>query len=260
MDAAAYEAYADELTANLVARREVLGLVAVGSFAVGADRFSDHDFFVIAPAEATESLRRDLTWLPAHERLVITIRETQHGIKAVYDDGHLVEYAVFSPDEIALARLNRTRVLFDRADVSARIAATVEATKVAVRDEAHTDGWLVGQFLATLLIGVSRHRRGERLAAIEFVHGLALRSLLLLIARHVPADEPGVRDDLNPYRRVERAYPALGAQLDLVMARGDLEAVASGLFEVAEPRFAALGHDDVRPAAWTTLRRLLDER
>src|SRR5262245_25758285 len=104
MDAADYEAYAAQLTADLQARPEVLGLVAVGSFAVGADRYSDHDFFVIAPADSTEALRRDLTWLPAHERLVIAIRETQHGIKAVYDDGHLVEYAVFTPDEIALAR------------------------------------------------------------------------------------------------------------------------------------------------------------
>lgn len=259
MDAAAYEAFGDQLTANLRARPEVLGLVAVGSFAVGADRFSDHDFFVITPADATEALRRDLAWLPDHERLVIAIRETQHGIKAVYDDGHLVEYAVFTPDEIALARLNRTRVLFDRADVAERIRATTEATRVAIRDEAHTDGWLVGQFLATLLIGVSRHRRGERLAAIEFVHGLALRFLLMLIARHVPPEVPDVLDDLNPYRRVERAYPGLGAELDRVMAQGDLEAVARGLFDLAEPRFAGLGDDDVRPAAWTTLHRLLDE-
>jgi hypothetical protein len=258
MDAAAYEAYAGQLTDNLRARPEVLGLVAVGSFAVGADRFSDHDFFVIAPDHATEALRRDRSWLPAHERLVIAIRETQHGIKALYDDGHLVEYAVFSPAEIALARLNRTRVLFDRADVAARIQATVEATKVAILEEAHSDGWLVGQFLATLLIGVSRHRRGERLAAIEFVHGTALRSLLMLVARHVPPEVPDVLDELNPYRRVERAYPALGAELDAVMARGDLEAVARGLFEVAEPRFAGLGREDVRPEAWTTLRRLLD--
>jgi hypothetical protein len=259
MDAAAYQAYADRLIANVVARPEVLGLVAVGSFAVGADRYSDHDFFVIAPADSTEALRGDLTWLPDHERLVIAIRETQHGIKAVYDDGHLVEYAVFAPDEIALARLNRTRVLFDRADVAARIEATVEATTVAIRDEAHTDGWLVGQFLATLLIGVSRHRRGERLAAIEFVHGLALRFLLMLIARHLPSEVPAVLDDLNPYRRVERAYPSLGAELDAVMAQGDLETVARGLFDLAEPRFAGLGGDDVRPEAWTTLRRLLDD-
>ena len=259
MDAAEYEAYAGRLTANLQARPEVLGLVAVGSFAVGADRFSDHDFFVIAPPEATEPLRRDLTWLPDHERLVVAIRETRHGIKAVYDDGHLVEYAVFTPDEIALARLNRTRVLFDRADVAERIRATTEATKVAIRDEAHTDGWLVGQFLSTLLIGVSRHRRGERLAAIEFVDGLALRFLLLLIARHVPPEVPDVLDDLNPYRRVERAYPSLGARLDAVMAQGDLPVVARGLFELAEARFAGLGGEDVRPEAWTTLRRLLDD-
>ena len=82
----------------------------------------------------------------------------------------------------------------------------------------------------------------------------------MLIARHIPAEVPHVLDDLNSYRRVELAYPALGAELDAVMAQGDLEAVARGLFDIAEPRFAGLGSADVRPAAWTTLRHLLDER
>ena len=68
-----------------------------------------------------------------------------------------------------------------------------------------------------------------------------------------------VLDDLNPYRRVERAYPSLGARLDAVMAQGDLEAVARGLFDLAEARFAGLGGEDVRLEAWMTLRRLLDE-
>lgn len=105
----------------------MLGLVAVGSMASGPDPWSDHDFLVIAEPGATEALRTDPTWLPHHERLVLHFRETGHGVKAVYDDGHLVEFAVFAPDEIGLALMNRTRVLLDRADVTARVAAALRA-------------------------------------------------------------------------------------------------------------------------------------
>ena len=101
MDRASYDAFAADLTAALEARPEVLGLVAAGSFASGPDEWSDHDFLVIASPSATAALRADPSWLPHHERLVLHFRETAHGMKGVYDDGHLVEYAVFAPDEIA---------------------------------------------------------------------------------------------------------------------------------------------------------------
>ena len=127
---------------------------------------------------------------------MIAIRETQHEDQGLYDDGHLVEYAVSRPTSRARTPQPDAGAARPRGR-GGPDEATVEATRIAVRDEAHTDGWLVGQFLATLLIGLSRHRRGERLAAIEFVHGLALRCLLVLIARHIPAEVPHTLDDLN---------------------------------------------------------------
>ena len=48
MDRASYDAFAADLTAALEARPEVLGLVAVGSFASGPDEWSDHDFLVLS--------------------------------------------------------------------------------------------------------------------------------------------------------------------------------------------------------------------
>jgi hypothetical protein len=253
MDPARYQAFGDALLASLAARPEVLGLVAVGSFAEGADAFSDHDFFVITRAEAAEALRQDVTWLPEHDRLVLVFRETAHGVKAVYDDGHLVEFAVFTPDEIALARVNRRRVLLDRADVAERIAEAKAATERWTAESAESDERLVGQFLTALLVGVGRHRRGERVAGAQMVLGYALRHFLVLLARHVPADRAEALDDLDPFRRVEIAYPEVAAQLDALLVTGDLPRIAAGLLDLGERLFGILA----KPPAWTTIRRAI---
>ena len=253
MDRASYDAFAADLTAALEARPEVLGLVAAGSFASGPDEWSDHDFLVIASPDATAALRADPSWLPHHERLVLHFRETAHGMKGVYDDGHLVEYAVFAPDEIAQARLNRTRVLFDRADVTVRVADAVAGTPDLEAAEAESDDHLHGQFLTALLVGVQRHRRGEHLSGIDFVHRFALRHFLVLLARHGEAARAEARDNLNPFRRVELAYPAVGAELGRIFATGDLEETALGLLDLAAQVLA--GPFDTGSPAWQVVRR-----
>lgn len=255
MEKAAYEELTAQLVGTLGEREEVLGLVAVGSMASGPDAWSDHDFLVVADPGAVEGLRRDPTWLPQHERLVLHFRETAHGVKAVYDDGHLVEFAVFTPDEIGLALLNRTRVLLDRADITDRVAAAVAGTPDRVPEDAASDAYLEGQLLTALLVGVQRHRRGEHLSGTDLVHRHALRHFLVLLARHVEADRPEVKDDLDPFRRVELAYPEVGAELGRLLATGDLETTARGLLELAARTLS--GAFDTRRPAWETVRRTL---
>jgi hypothetical protein len=258
MDRASYERFTAELMGSLGDRPDVLGLVAVGSMAGGPDTWSDHDFLVIADPGATAALRADRTWLPDHERLVLHFQETPHGMKGVYDDGHLVEYAVFAPDEIALAALNRTRVLLDRTDVTDRVAATVAGTPDRVPEDAESDDCLHGQLLTALLVGVQRHRRGEHLSGIDFVHRFALRHFLVLLARHVEAERPEAKDNLNPFRRVERAYPEVGAELGRIFASGDLETTARELLELSARTFR--GVFDTGAPAWQTVRAYLADR
>jgi hypothetical protein len=38
-------------------------------------------------------------------------RETEHGLKVLYRGGHLLEFTVFSENELQMARLNRYRIL-----------------------------------------------------------------------------------------------------------------------------------------------------
>ena len=259
MDRSTYIRFADALVDTLAARPDVVGLVAVGSFATGPDEYSDHDFFVIARDQpAAEALRRDVTWLPDSERLVLVFRETAHGVKAVYDDGHVMEFAVFLPDEIRLAAVNRARVLVDRADVQARVDTAREqsAARAGMPDE--SDDYLVGQLLTALLVGVQRHRRGERMSGIDFVHRYALRHFLVLLALHVPADQPAARDDLNPFRRVEQAWPAVGMALTALFSTGNLEKTALGLLDLASDLFRHHLNDASSPdEAWTAVRSYL---
>lgn len=186
-----YHLWTDHLLATLTAHPRVLGLVALGSMAEQRgrkpDRFSDHDFFVIA-ADA-EAFRTTTAWLPHPERIALWFRETPHGCKAVYDDGHLVEYAVFTPDELQLARVNDYRVLLDRERIGERMAA------IAARVDAPPDRqWLEGMFLSHVLVASQRARRGEP-ASARWMLAHAMRFLVQLLG--------GGPDNLDPLRRFE---------------------------------------------------------
>lgn len=186
-----YHAFTEQLAATVTADSRVLGLVALGSMAEQGgrkpDQFSDHDFFMIAPD--AEALRTTTAWLPQPERIALWFRETPHGCKAVYDDGHLVEYAVFTPDELQLARVNDYRVLLDRERIEERMAA------IAARVNAQPDRpWLEGMFLSHVLVASQRARRGE-LASARWMLAHAMRFLVQLLG--------GGPDNLDPLRRFD---------------------------------------------------------
>lgn len=102
----AYRAFTANLTANLAARPDALGLVALGSMAdrdYPPDRWSDHDFFVIVADGRDEAFRSDLGWLPDAAEVALAVRETEHGFKAIYRSGHLIEFAVFTVEQLEVA-------------------------------------------------------------------------------------------------------------------------------------------------------------
>jgi len=230
VDLAKYDAYTRLLKASLEVDPRVVGFVALGSMSgagVPPDAFSDHDFFVVTAPGAQETFRRDLAWLPGAERAALVHRETNHGLKVVLDDGHLLEFAVFDLEELLVARANRYAVLLDRGGVAARMEAVA-----AKRAEAPDDRWSVGQLLGNLLVGGGRAARGELLSSRLFVAGHATGHLLRLLARHVPPEAVVPLDDLDPFRRFERAYPRLGGELNAALALPPLDA-ALALLDVA---------------------------
>jgi hypothetical protein len=215
MDPEAYERFSRDLEKTLESDPRVLGLVAVGSMARRGslpDRWSDHDFFVVVAPGAQESFRSNLDWLPRHEEIALSFRETAHGVKVLFRDGHLAEFAVFGPEELAVARVNRYRVLFDRERIEARLARVAETT--VAQTSPSSDDWLVGQFLTTLFVGAGRHHRGERLAGRHLVATSALSHLVVLLTKHAESPRRAELDSLDPMRRFETVFPSLGRRLD----------------------------------------------
>jgi hypothetical protein len=216
MDAAAYQELTHRLLARLEAEPRVLGLVALGSMSGEPplpDAFSDHDFFVVVEPGAQERLRTDLAWLPDAPEVALAFRETAHGLKVLWANGHLAEFAVFSPDELALARVNRYRVLLDRADVAARMARVREATAGEARTAPPDERWSTGMLLGALVVGAGRWARGERLSGHHLVRANAVGHLVTLLKRDLPPERAARLDDLDPLRRLEQAMPEEAQEL-----------------------------------------------
>lgn len=238
------------------------GLVFVGSSAVPArrDRWSDHDFLALVDAEHAGAARdtlsaREASWLPDPSRIVLTAREGDVGFTVVYDDGHVLEFAVASTEELSAVAVDEAEIAFgdDRArrlvEDGQRRSATVSAQPEAANE--------TGLVFVKLLIGYGRARRGERTAANRFIRGWAVDHLLRAVrARAVPI--PGVRPDLlDPSRRLEASHPELAARLDVAL-EGPLEqaarAVAALTREALEPRWP-----DFPSAAADVVQAVLDE-
>ncbi len=221
-----YQEFTTRLLGNVSRISSVLGLVALGSMAERGrkpDGFSDHDFFVIA--SDPEPLRATTDWLPDASSLALWFRETPHGCKAVYDDGHLVEYAVFAPDELALASVNDYRVLLDRERIEERMA------ELAARTIAPPDArWLHGMFLSHILVASGRAKRGE-LASARWMLAHALRFLVQLLGGGNDTLDPLRRFDHHAIEQAMRLGPLSASQALLEIyaqeAAGDARAIAA---------------------------------
>lgn len=250
----AHGAFSASLATRLEADAEVLGLVWLGSSSglpPLPDAYSDHDFFVVTRPLVQERFRTQLGWLPNATEVVFSFRETAHGVKVLDRHGHLLEFAVFDLDELSLARVNRYRVAFDRADIAARLARVREATATQTA-QAPDRRWLLGQFVTELVVGVNRAARGELLSAHTRVRGQAVQHLLgLLRAKASPTQLAGL-DDLDRSRRFEQAFPSLGGELAQALEL-PLGQTARALLNVAMREFPEEFSSELR----ATLERVL---
>ncbi len=229
-----HRAFTGAIRANLERETDVLGLVGLGSTSglpPAPDDFSDHDLFVVTRPGAQERFRSDLGWLPSSQGPVaLAFRETAHGVKALLASGHLVEFAVFDPDELALARINRYAVLLDRAELGPRLARVREAT-ANVAERPPDPAWQTGQLLANLVTGAGRAARGELLSGHQLVRVSALGHLVTLLRAGLPSGPSRPTDDLDPFRRLELALPDAARALDEALRRPVVEA-AGGLLAI----------------------------
>lgn len=235
MNLTEYNRFTEELRLKLAGDDRVLALVALGSMAqqdYQPDEWSDHDFFVITIQGVQEDMRRDLSWLPRADEIVFHFRETEHGVKALYTNGHLLEFAVFNESELQVARLNRYQVLLDKAGIAPRLEELALATQDFVAHSQTDPNKRFAEFLMNIFVGVGRRARGERLSGRQFIKTYALTHLLHMLAEFVPSADVQLLDNLDPFRRFEFVYPALGAELNHILAQDTLSA-ADGLITLA---------------------------
>jgi hypothetical protein len=208
---------------------EALGLMFAGSAAdlTRVDQYSDQDFYLIVQDGTAEGFRQQLSWLPNHHEILLAPRETEHGLKVLYRDGTLLEFAVFEIGELPTHMApTDSRVVFDRGGVQEIIS------QITFKPSKPFDPATEYQLFLTLIqIGVGRIKRGEVLAGSQHIKSYALNHLLGLI-RHFEPGSSASEDELNRYRRFEISHPETGKRLARLI-EGESLACASGMLEIA---------------------------
>ena len=223
--------YSNRLRDSLALRDEVLGLVLVGSTAdlARVDEWSDHDFYVVTKEGHAESMRQDLSWLPDHDSIVMRPRETAHGLKVVYEDASVLEFAVFDDHELDQAGANAYNVTLDRSNITERMAALAERSK----PKGYDFDTEFEVFLGQMLIGIGRARRGETLIAGQFIRSYCLNRALGFMrawVKPLAGTEPK-EDNLDRFRRFEQQYPELGAEIEAILQQ-PIEAAGKHLVDL----------------------------
>ena len=220
MEPVEYQRFIDDLVAWAIREQTVVGLVAVGSTAAvthSPDEWSDHDVFVFTDAGASTTLFENPSWLPDAERIVMWHTETVDGRAAVYNDGHLIELAVFEAANVPSLSVNDYRVLVDKSDLTARLAAMERDTALRAGASDDTGSRRFRQIVVQLIVGLGREARGESLSAHERIRGQALTHLLSLVRDFVPAENDTALDNLDPYRRIELAHPEICRRINAAL-------------------------------------------
>lgn len=223
--------FKEQLKVKLDQIDSVTGLAFVGSAAETsrADEWSDHDFFVFARDGKAEDLRQNLAWLPDFESVRLSVRETEHGLKVIYQNGHVLEFAIFE-DDWELSGVNTYEVTLDKQSIEKRLK---DAQARSIPNPIDFDREF-SLFLAHLLIGTGRFRRGEILSARQFINSFCVNSVVRLVSalNKSASGSDSLSDNQNPFRRFEVRHPNVAKGIECVHLM-DVESAASSLLQLA---------------------------
>jgi len=240
-----YNAFTEKLSENLKGHENVLGLIALGSMSATdymPDRYSDHDFFVVVKKGFEGWYKTTREWLPDFQNIVLHYKETEHGVKVVYQNGHLLEFAIFTLEELYVSRINRYRVIFERTSLERILQEIVIRTQSQAKNENSSIEFLTGQFITNTLVGVGRYKRGEEMSGHKFVKFYALNHLLILIESKIASDTQSLLDNLDPFRRLERVYPEIADKLNQALLL-DVPKCAESLLNLYTSLFEKMGEE-----------------
>lgn len=215
----------DEIGAALARSGKALALIGLGSAGTEPERlddYSDLDFFAIVASGCKGEFIDDLAWLASIHPVVFSYRNTRDGHKILFDDGVFCEFAVFEMPELRHIPFAPGRIVWKKDDVD-----ETQLQPAPRQTEDRDSEWLIGEALGNLYVGLSRHARGEKLAAMRAIQVQAVDRVLELTASIEPAASTA-RDIFAFERRYEQRYPA-GAQVLAQFAQGYERNVESAL-------------------------------
>jgi len=239
----------DEIAASLQRTDGALALLGLGSVGLETGRLdesSDLDFFVVVRDGCKAAFIDSLGWLERVRPIAFAYRNTPDGYKALFDDGVFCELAVFEPRELSRIPFAPGRVVWKQ-DGFDESMCTPSRTWTA---DSHPAGWLLGETLTGLYVGLCRLQRGETLAAFRAVQVQAVGHVIEL-ARTLEVATEVERDPFAEERRFERRYPRVAAELPSFM-QGYEESRASALAILAFLE----RHFEVDPAMASAVRTL----
>jgi hypothetical protein len=127
-------------------------------------------------------------------------------------DGVFCEFAVFEIHELSRIPYAPGRFVWRRKEVDESLACAKWPLP-----EKQNSGWLIGEALSNLIVGLQRHARGEKLAAMRMIQVHALDRVLEFLELQQPGlhDALAARDPFNVERRIEMRSSQVAPALPL---------------------------------------------
>lgn len=202
----------DAIGRSIEATGHALALIGLGS--VGAERerldaYSDLDFFVIAKDGWKGWFLEDLAWISRICPIAYQFLNTEDGYKLLYQDGIFCEFAIFERAELLTIPFAQSRIVWQEAEFDEQLAIPLREASPAGPKPV---GWLIGEALTNLYVGLGRYHRGEKLSAARFIQQYAVDRVLEL-AEHVEAQQRGRADQFVRERRFEQRFPTTAQEL-----------------------------------------------
>lgn len=192
----------------------LMGLGSTGAEIARMDAWSDLDFFALVAPGYKQHFIQDLSWLASIHPIAWHFKNTEDGYKLLFEDGVFCEFAVFEPQELAHTAYIGAKFIWQEDGVSDDLLQSPLAPEPQSQDR----GYLLGELLTNLYVGLCRFHRGEHISAMRFIQVYALDRLIALLDLDAVKRHQAMPDVFCPDRRVE--------QNSLVMFSGQIAARA----------------------------------
>ena len=240
----------DDIGRSLEKSGHALALIGLGSVGVETERldaYSDLDFFAIVEKGYKRQYLDNLDWLGSLCPVAYSFRNTEDGYKLLFQDGIFCEFAVFEPAELRAIPFARGRIVWKQPQVEETIGEPVAPGPTASN---RTTGWLVGEALTNLYVGLGRFQRGEKLSAARFIQHYAVERILDL-SSSIETERKAGKDVFGNERRFEQRFPGVAQELPRFIQGYERS------IESAQAILAFLeAHFEVNPAMAEAIRRL----